>query len=55
MTTWVLKESQHTYPYDLICVRLDEGHLLFIHEDGHHDVQDVDSGLPTLGAWWEFE
>ena len=55
MITWVLKESANCYPYDLICVLLNDDRLLFIHEDGHHDIQHIETGMPTLGMWWRFE
>ncbi len=55
MITWVVKERPTSWPYDLVCVQIDDEHLLFIQESGACDVAHVDAGLPTDGKWWRFE
>lgn len=55
MTVWVLKESEKRWPYDMLCVKLDEDRLLFIHEDGGWDIAPVECGEPTDGFWDRYE
>ncbi len=55
MTTWVILEGEeHDWPYDLLCVRVGNT-LIFIHEDGKHDICHVEMGLPTDGRWVRFD
>lgn len=55
MTTWVMRKPQFSWPYDLICVQIDEEWLLFIREDGKWDLEHVSMGLPTAHMWWRFD
>lgn len=55
MRTWVLIKPDNRWPYDLICVELGDGRLLFIHEDDKWDIEPAEHGLPTEKMWYVFD